>query len=210
MGGALRRRTLAPCAALALAPCSLPTIPPVTRTSSAPRNPFFKGKRSSAPISDHLPPNPHVRRSNDSDVKHSHREIMNHQSLLHPHVVQLKEVMCVPPYLAIVMEYVPGGDMFQYVVSRRGLPEAEARWFFQQLILGMDYCHRKGMHASSCFREKGGKPARCLEGRCAVTVSAPKLVPAWMPCLQPRVQPPPPLSSPKNRTPTRDKTRPQG
>ena len=69
---------------------------------------------------------------------------MNHQSLLHPHVVQLKEVMCVPPYLAIVMEYVPGGDMFQYVVSRRGLPESEARWFFQQLILGMDYCHRKG------------------------------------------------------------------
>lgn len=69
---------------------------------------------------------------------------MNHQSLLHPHVVQLKEVMCVSPYLAIVMEYVPGGDMFQYVVSRRGLPESEARWFFQQLILGMDYCHRKG------------------------------------------------------------------
>lgn len=83
--------------------------------------------------------------SSDSDVKHSHREIMNHQSLLHPHVVQLKEVMSVPPYLAIVMEYVSGGDMFQYVVQRRGLPEAEARWFFQQLILGMDYCHRKGV-----------------------------------------------------------------
>ncbi|KFM24010.1 Serine/threonine-protein kinase SAPK2 [Auxenochlorella protothecoides] len=83
--------------------------------------------------------------TNESDRKHSHREIMNHQSLLHPHVVQLKEVMCVPPFLAIVMEFVPGGDMFQYVVSRRGLPEAEARWFFQQLILGMDYCHRKGI-----------------------------------------------------------------
>ena len=30
------------------------------------------------------------------------------------------------------------------MVSRRGLPESEARWFFQQLMLGMDYCHRKG------------------------------------------------------------------
>jgi serine/threonine protein kinase len=78
------------------------------------------------------------------DAKHSHREILNHQQLLHPHVVQLRDVLCVPPYLALVMEYVPGGDMFQYVVSRRGLPEAEARWFFQQLVLGMDYCHRKG------------------------------------------------------------------
>lgn len=43
------------------------------------------------------------------------------------------------------MEYVPDGDMFGYVVSKRGLPEKEARWFFQQLILGMDYCHRKGV-----------------------------------------------------------------
>lgn len=83
--------------------------------------------------------------SSEMDAKHSHREILNHQQLLHPHVVQLRDVLCVPPYLALVMEYVPGGDMFQYVVSRRGLPEAEARWFFQQLVLGMDYCHRKGV-----------------------------------------------------------------
>jgi len=37
----------------------------------------------------------------------------------------------------------------QYVVSRRGLPESEARWFFQQLMLGMDYCHRKGGSSSA-------------------------------------------------------------
>jgi serine/threonine-protein kinase SRK2 len=70
---------------------------------------------------------------------------MNHQQLLHPHIVQLKEVFQAGDYLAIVMEYVPNGDMFNHVVTRRGLPEAEARWFFQQLVLGMDYCHRKGV-----------------------------------------------------------------
>ena len=26
-----------------------------------------------------------------------------------------------------------------------GLPEADARWFFQQLIIGLDYCHRMGV-----------------------------------------------------------------
>lgn len=26
-----------------------------------------------------------------------------------------------------------------------GLPEADARWFFQQLILGLDFCHRLGI-----------------------------------------------------------------
>ncbi|KAL4434192.1 hypothetical protein ABPG75_000633 [Micractinium tetrahymenae] len=86
-----------------------------------------------------------TRVDSDSDVKHAHREIMNHQRLLHPHVVQLKEVFAAKPFLALVMEFVPNGDMFQYVVSRRGLPESEARWFFQQLMLGMDYCHRKGV-----------------------------------------------------------------
>lgn len=46
-------------------------------------------------------------------MKHAHREIMNHQRLLHPHVVQLKEVFAAKPYLALVMEFVPNGDMFQ-------------------------------------------------------------------------------------------------
>lgn len=41
--------------------------------------------------------------------------------------------------------YPPPPPTPQYVVSRRGLPESEARWFFQQLMLGMDYCHRKGV-----------------------------------------------------------------
>lgn len=38
---------------------------------------------------------------------------MNHQRLLHPHVVQLKEVFAAQPFLALVMEFVPNGDMFQ-------------------------------------------------------------------------------------------------
>ena len=40
------------------------------------------------------------------------------------------------------MEFVGGGDMFEYVVKKNGLREEEARWFFQQLIVGLDHCHR--------------------------------------------------------------------
>lgn len=35
--------------------------------------------------------------------------------------------------------------MFQLVTSKRGLSENEARWFFQQLVLGLDYCHKMGV-----------------------------------------------------------------
>lgn len=44
------------------------------------------------------------------------------------------------------MEYAPGGDLFDYVYqatqySSFGLPEANARWIFQQLVLTVRYCH---------------------------------------------------------------------
>ncbi len=57
-------------------------------------------------------------------------------------IVQFKEVFLTPRYLAIAMEFVAGGDMFEYVVRKGGLKESEARWFFQQLIVGVDYLHR--------------------------------------------------------------------
>lgn len=47
-----------------------------------------------------------------------------------------------PRYLCIVMEYAPGGDMLEYVKRKNGLTENEARWFFQQLVIGLDYCHK--------------------------------------------------------------------
>lgn len=54
----------------------------------------------------------------------------------------LVQVFLTSRYLAIAMEYVAGGDMFEYVVRKGGLKESEARWFFQQLIIGVDYLHR--------------------------------------------------------------------
>ena len=31
------------------------------------------------------------------------------------------------------------------IVQQMGVPEDEARWFFQQFIIGLDYCHRMGI-----------------------------------------------------------------
>eukprot|EP00210_Caulerpa_lentillifera_P007804 g7448.t1 len=77
--------------------------------------------------------------------KHVRNEIMNHRSLLHHHVIQFKECFLTDKHLCIVMEYAPGGDMLEFIRKRRGLNESEARWFFQQLIIGLDYCHRMGV-----------------------------------------------------------------
>ncbi|KAK7318744.1 hypothetical protein RJT34_03451 [Clitoria ternatea] len=68
------------------------------------------------------------------------REIINHRSLCHPNVIRFKEVALTPTDLAVVMEYAAGGELFNRVCSG-GLREDEARYFFQQLISGVSYCH---------------------------------------------------------------------
>lgn len=69
------------------------------------------------------------------------------------------QVFLTPTHLAIAMEYAQGGDLFNYTLGHRPhgrLAEQQARWIFQQLIIGLDYCHRR---VSSChlkeISEKG-------------------------------------------------------
>ncbi|GMI90971.1 SNF1-RELATED PROTEIN KINASE 2-8, SNF1-RELATED PROTEIN KINASE 2.8, SNF1-RELATED PROTEIN KINASE 2C [Hibiscus trionum] len=73
--------------------------------------------------------------------EHVQREIMNHRSLKHPNIVRFKEVLLTPTHLAIVMEYAEGGELFERICSAGRFGEDEARFFFQQLISGVSYCH---------------------------------------------------------------------
>lgn len=69
------------------------------------------------------------------------REIINHRSLRHPNIVRFKEVLLTPSHLAIVMEYAAGGELFERICSAGRFSEDEARFFFQQLLSGVSYCH---------------------------------------------------------------------
>ncbi|XP_057966544.1 serine/threonine-protein kinase SRK2E [Malania oleifera] len=69
------------------------------------------------------------------------REIINHRSLRHPNIVRFKEVILTQTHLAIVMEYASGGELFERICSAGRFSEDEARFFFQQLISGVSYCH---------------------------------------------------------------------
>ncbi|CAN6449427.1 unnamed protein product [Victoria cruziana] len=69
------------------------------------------------------------------------REIINHRSLRHPNIVRFKQVILTPTHLAIVMEYAAGGELFERICNAGRFSEDEARFFFQQLISGVSYCH---------------------------------------------------------------------
>lgn len=42
----------------------------------------------------------------------------------------------------LVLELVEGGELFDYLVKQGRLKEMEALEFFQQIIAGIDYCHK--------------------------------------------------------------------
>ncbi|KAI8532124.1 hypothetical protein RHMOL_Rhmol11G0189100 [Rhododendron molle] len=51
------------------------------------------------------------------------------------------QLVLTPTHLAIVMEYAAGGELFERICSAGRFSEDEARYFFQQLISGVSYCH---------------------------------------------------------------------
>ncbi|XP_050315513.1 5'-AMP-activated protein kinase catalytic subunit alpha-2 [Anthonomus grandis grandis] len=70
------------------------------------------------------------------------REIQNLKLFRHPHIIKLYQVISTPTDIFMIMEYVSGGELFEYIVNHGKLQEHEARRFFQQIISGVDYCHR--------------------------------------------------------------------
>lgn len=70
------------------------------------------------------------------------REIKICSLFVHPHIIRLYEVIETPMDIYVVMEYVKSGELFDYIVEKGRLQEDEARHFFQQIICGVEYCHR--------------------------------------------------------------------
>ena len=70
------------------------------------------------------------------------REIKILRLFMHHHIIRLYEVVETPTDIYVVMEYVKSGELFDYIVEKGRLQEDEARSFFQQIISGVEYCHR--------------------------------------------------------------------
>ena len=67
----------------------------------------------------------------------------------------LAQVFLTPTHLAMAMEYAPAGDLYHHLLFQHSpthcMSEEKARWMFQQLIIGLDYCHRKARTLPLCL-----------------------------------------------------------
>lgn len=63
------------------------------------------------------------------------REIKILRLFMHPHIIRLYEIIETQSDIFVIMEYVKSGELFDYIVEKGRLLEAEARRFFQQVSI---------------------------------------------------------------------------
>ena len=67
------------------------------------------------------------------------------RGLYHPAVTKILETFETDKYMLIIMEYISGGNLQNFVKKRRKLCEKTAKILFRQLIQGIKYIHSKGI-----------------------------------------------------------------
>ncbi|XP_068448064.1 maternal embryonic leucine zipper kinase [Clinocottus analis] len=71
-------------------------------------------------------------------------EIEAMKNLSHQHVCRLYQVIETSTQIFMVLEYCPGGELFDYIIAKDRLSEKETRVFFRQIVSAMAYVHSQG------------------------------------------------------------------
>eukprot|EP00042_Codosiga_hollandica_P053417 m.699202 g.699202 ORF g.699202 m.699202 type:complete len:727 (-) comp58690_c0_seq1:1606-3786(-) len=79
-----------------------------------------------------------------NDLPRASLEIKALKELIHPHISRLYQALETEDRFYIVMEFAPGGELFDYIVAKDRLKEDEARGFFRQIISSVGYMHSRG------------------------------------------------------------------
>ncbi|KAI0699880.1 kinase-like domain-containing protein [Cerioporus squamosus] len=73
------------------------------------------------------------------------REINILERLQHKNICQLKEVFFESYNINLVLEWVPGGDLLDYILRKGSLPEPEAQYLTYQICDALAYVHSQGI-----------------------------------------------------------------
>ena len=67
------------------------------------------------------------------------------QQLNHPNIVELYDLLSDNEKIYVVMEFCGGGELFEYILDRGHLTEAEARPLMREILQGLQYVHSFGI-----------------------------------------------------------------
>ena len=78
------------------------------------------------------------------DLPRIRLEIAAMKVLSHQNICKLLQVLENEQKIFMVLEYCPGGELFDYIVDRDRLCESESRAFFRQIAASVAYIHHSG------------------------------------------------------------------
>ncbi|KAI9342559.1 kinase-like domain-containing protein [Obelidium mucronatum] len=73
------------------------------------------------------------------------REVRILRLLNHPNIVKLYDVAETDKEIILSMEYIEGGELFDFIVANPRLNEKIARRIFRQIVSAVDYCHQSSV-----------------------------------------------------------------
>ena len=77
------------------------------------------------------------------DLERISREINFLKKLNHPNIIKIYDIIENSKNFYIIMELANNGELFKYIVKKKKLDEAEASFFYYQLILGLEAIHKQ-------------------------------------------------------------------
>merc|ERR1719510_455087 len=78
------------------------------------------------------------------DLPRVRLEIAAMKVLRHQNICKLLQVIETDSRIFMVLEYCPGGELFDYIVDRERLNEDESRAFFRQIVAAVAFIHQSG------------------------------------------------------------------
>ncbi|ODQ49393.1 hypothetical protein PICMEDRAFT_57440 [Pichia membranifaciens NRRL Y-2026] len=90
------------------------------------------------------------------------REIIIMKLISHPNIMALYDVWENKNELYLVLEYVEGGELFDFLISNGRLGEQDAVKYFRMIINGVSYCHKfnichRDLKPENILLDKNGK-----------------------------------------------------
>ncbi|CAD8074395.1 unnamed protein product [Paramecium primaurelia] len=75
------------------------------------------------------------------DYERISREINCLKKLRHPNIIQIYEIVETINSLYLIMEYAPGGELFEVIIKNQRLNEKETAEYMMQILSGVQYMH---------------------------------------------------------------------
>lgn len=73
---------------------------------------------------------------------HLYKEVNCLKLVQHPNIVRLYEVIDTLTKLYLILELGDGGDLYDVILKKGRLKEEDAKTYFRQVLLAVEYCHK--------------------------------------------------------------------